>query len=75
MFVLQILLVMCLVNRILMFCFFGIVSSDTLVSIIVDHSQSVAPISSGFIRATEQTAGSGHGETVPNFLSSFFKFV
>jgi hypothetical protein len=75
MFVLQILFVLCLIHRILMLYFFGIVSSDTLVSIIVDNSLSVTPISPEFMKGAEQTAMSRNDEKFNYFLSTFFKFV
>jgi len=73
MFVLQILLVLCLMNRILMYSFFGIVPTDT--SMIFGNSPSVTPISSTFIKQTEQTVGSTNMEIFHNFLSSLFKLI
>jgi hypothetical protein len=63
MFVLQILLVICLINRIFMYYFFGIVPTDPLVSIIIDNSQFCTPISE---------AKPMNDEKFSNFLSSFF---
>ncbi|CAF1181949.1 unnamed protein product [Rotaria sordida] len=75
MFVLQILLILCLINRIIMYSFFGIVSNDTLTSIIVDKSQSVTSISSSLVSKTEQTTLSTNHEKFNNFLSSLFKLI
>ncbi|CAF4488296.1 unnamed protein product [Rotaria sp. Silwood1] len=76
MFVLQILLVLCLINRIIMYSFFGIVSNDNLVSVLIDNSQSVTPISSSpLVSKTEQTTSSTNHEKFNNFLLSLFKLV
>jgi len=75
MFVLQILLVICLINRILMYSFFGIVPADTLVSIIIDNSQSSTPMSSTLISETGKTVVSMNDEKFHHFLWSFFRLV
>ncbi|CAF3922274.1 unnamed protein product [Rotaria sp. Silwood2] len=75
MFVLQILLILCLINRIIMYSFFGILSNDTLTSIIIDNSPSATSISSSLVSKTEQTTLSTTHEKLNNFLLSLFKLV
>jgi hypothetical protein len=73
MFVLQLLLVLCLINRILMYSFFGIVPTDTSMSF--GNSQSAIPISPTLVSETEQTVVSTNVETFHNFLLSLFKLI
>ncbi len=75
MFVLQILLVLCLIDRIIVYYFFGIVPTETFLSTTVDDSQSITPTSSAFIKKTEEIAVSRNNEKFVNFFSSFFKLV
>lgn len=72
MFMLQILLVLCLINQILMYNVFGIVPADSFDSVVVDKSQSCTPISSTIMRKTKQTDGSIDNE---KFLSSIFRLL
>jgi hypothetical protein len=71
MFILQILLLICLIDRIIVF---GIVPAETFVSTTVDDSQPITPILSTFIMKREEKSVSENNEKFFNFLS-FFKLV
>ncbi|CAF4739858.1 unnamed protein product, partial [Rotaria socialis] len=67
MFVLQILLILCLISRISMYYFFGSTSNDPLTSIITDNTQLTTSI-----RKTETTKLSTNHQIFNNFVLTFF---
>ncbi|CAF2093632.1 unnamed protein product [Rotaria magnacalcarata] len=67
MFALQILLILCLINRISMYYFLGSISNDPLTSIITNNAQSTTSI-----RKTEATKLSTNYQIFNNFVLTFF---
>ncbi len=75
MFILQILLVLCLIDRLIVYHILGIVLTEPFLSTPVNDSQSIAAMSSAFGKKTEDVAVSENNEKFLNWFKNVAYFV